>query len=146
MKKMFTLRGVSKTGKTTKVKLIAEWISNNYLNKEFDLKKGDICTVFEVDNLYIAFVSAGDDINQVKKINNLLKEYENIDIVINACRTRGAGRKYLEGNFNKEKGWLVKNIFVKKLGKEMIEEQEIRDSKILEELKTWLTGVKKLEK
>ncbi|WP_417430296.1 hypothetical protein [Halpernia sp.] len=154
MKKLFTLRGVSNTGKSTKVKLIAEWININYsaINHGIDFSKHDIIGVLQINKLKIGFVSAGDDLNQVKQIEKLLSLHKNdennpgsdIDIIINTCRTKGAGRKYLENNFNHSKGWVSKNIFVERINPASTVLQAARDNRILDELKTWLTGVEKL--
>lgn len=147
MKKMFTLRGVSNTGKTTKVKQIAQWVIDNYPVRNphnIHITQGEILGTLQVNKLRIGFISAGDDLAQVKKIEKLLKENDNnIDIVINACRTRGAGRKYLEQNFNRKTGWLTTNIYVEKLNSLVINQIPARDSQIIDELKTWLTGLEK---
>lgn len=154
MKKMFTLRGVSNTGKTTKVKQIAEWIIDNYpvTNPHtIDTTKGEIVGVLEVNKLRIGFNSSGDDLAQVKKVEKLLannksedQNKDDIDIIINTCRTRGAGRKYLENNFNKKKGWVLTNIYIQKFKTSEMAEQSLRDSLIFDELKSWLTGLEKL--
>lgn len=148
MKKMFTLRGVSDTGKTTKVKQIAQWVINNYSvtnPHNIDTTKREIIGVLEVNKLRIGFISAGDDLAQVKKVEQLISENESdIDIIVNACRTRGAGRRYLENNFNKKNGWLSVNIYVKPLNASQAAQQISRDIEIIDELKSWLTGLEKL--
>lgn len=154
MKKMFTLRGVSNTGKTTKIKQIAQWVINNYQVTNLhniDTTKGEILGILEVNKLRIGFVSAGDDLAQVKKVEQLLLDNKNegdikdtVDIIINACRTRGAGRRYLENNFNKKNGWLSVNIYVKPLNASQLAQQISRDIEIIDELKSWLTGLEKL--
>ncbi|MFS4474363.1 hypothetical protein [Chryseobacterium sp. T20] len=147
MKKMFTLRGVSNTGKTTKVKQIAQWVIDNYPitnPHNVDITKDEILGTLQINKLRIGFLSAGDDLAQVKKIEKLLEENDDdIDIVINACRTRGAGRKYLEQNFNRKTGWLTTNIYVEKLNSLLINQIPARDAQIIDELKTWLTGLEK---
>jgi len=146
MKKMFTLRGVSNTGKTTKIKQIAQWVIDNYsVTKphQIDTKQGEILGILEVNKLRLGFVSAGDDLVHVKKVEQLLnnKDGDAVDIIINACRTRGAGRRYLENNFNKRNGWLIVNIYIKQLDALDIAEQSSRDVEVLDELKSWLTGL-----
>lgn len=147
MKKMFTLRGVSNTGKTTKVKQIAQWVIDNYPvtnPHNIDITKDEILGTLQINKLRIGFISAGDDLGQVKRIEKLLEENDDdIDIVINACRTRGAGRKYLEQNFNRKIGWLTTNIYVEKLNSLLINQMPARDTQIIDELKTWLTGLEK---
>lgn len=150
---MFTLRGVANTGKTTKVKQIAQWVIDNYpvsMPHSIDLKKGEILGVLQVNKLRIGFISAGDDLNQVKKVEQLLSgnkredEGEDIDIIINACRTRGAGRRYLESHFNKKTGWLLTNIYIERFTASQLAKQVSRDSHIFDELKSWLTGLEKI--
>lgn len=143
---MFTLRGVSNTGKTTKIKQIAQWVIDNYsVTKphQIDTKQGEILGILEVNKLRLGFVSAGDDLVHVKKVEQLLnnKDGDAVDIIINACRTRGAGRRYLENNFNKRNGWLIVNIYIKQLDALDIAEQSSRDVEVLDELKSWLTGL-----
>jgi|GEM_PF-747212 len=154
MKKMFTLRGVSNTGKTTKVKQIAQWVINNYAVTKphnIDTTKGEILGILEVNKLRIGFISAGDDLAQVKKVEKLLSDNKNeddskdtLDIIINACRTRGAGRRYLESNFNRNTGWVLTNIYVERFTATQITQQASRDTQIFDELKSWLTGLEKL--
>lgn len=145
---MFTLRGVSNTGKTTKVKQIAQWVIDNYPvtnPHNIDTTKGEILGILKVNKLSIGFISAGDDLKQVKKVEELLnKEDIEIDIIINACRTRGAGRRYLEHHFNRKTGWLTTNIYIEKFNASNINQQSIRDKQIIDELKSWLTGLEKL--
>lgn len=155
MKRIFTLRGVSNTGKSTKVKILADWISVNYsvVNHGIDFSKHDIFGVLQIKKLKIGFIGAGDDLNQIKQIEKLLAQHTingdnekncDVDIIVNTCRTKGAGRRYLQNNFNYHKGWLVKNIFVEKIHPSSASLEAMRDSRILDELKTWITGLEKL--
>lgn len=155
MKKIFTLRGVSNTGKSTKVKVLAEWISVNYsvINHGIDFSKHDILGVLQINKLKIGFIGAGDDLNQIRQIEKLFEQHTindnnekicDIDVIINTCRTKGAGSKYLQNNFNYNNGWLVKNIFVEKITPSSTSIQATRDSRILNELKAWITGLEKL--
>lgn len=154
MKKMFTLRGVANSGKTTKIKQIAQWVIDNYpvsIPHNIDVSKGDILGILQVNKLRIGFVSAGDDLEQVKRLEQLLSHgngednsENSIDIIVNACRTRGAGRKYLQTNFNRKTGWLTTNIYVEKFAKTQITQQIVRDAALIDELKSWLTGLEKL--
>lgn len=148
MKKMFTLRGVSGCGKSTKVKIIADWIINQYphyvnVNNEIDLKKTDICGVLQINNLKIGFNSAGDNLTCVLGSDNLMNKYPDIDILINTCRTKGSTRKYLEKNYNFSNGWLVKYIYVQKFNPTNPINEQARDQLIIDELKTWLMGLEK---
>ncbi|WP_433811438.1 hypothetical protein [Flavobacterium johnsoniae] len=147
MKKMFTLRGVSNCGKSSKVKDIANWILANYphaINHGIDFTKGDISGVLEVNKVKIGFVAAGDDLSCVLGNDYILDVHNDIDIIINSCRTKGNPRKHLEVNYNFSTGWLVKNIFVTKYEPSNPSIESIRDLKIMEELKSWLTGLEKL--
>lgn len=146
MKKMFTLRGVGSCGKTTKIKEIAKWILSSYPHAEnhgLNFNKKDVNGFIEVNKLKIGFVSAGDNLKEVSNNDILINKFPDIDIIINACRTRGKGRKYLEKNYNSDNGWLVKNIFVKKITPFNQSELDERDAAIIEELRGWLTGLEK---
>jgi len=147
MKKMFTLRGVSECGKSTKVKAIAQWIINNYphaINHGIDLTKRDISGVLEINKLKIGLISAGDDLPCVLGNERVLNNYPGMDILVNTCRTKGITRRYLEKNYNFSSGWLVKNIFVQKFNPANSLKESSRDNLILDELKCWLTGLEKL--
>lgn len=154
MKKIFTLIGVDNTGKTTKVKQLAEWVRNNYsaVNQGINFSDHEIFGVLQVNKLKIGFISAGDNLGEVMKIEELFNEHKDnnnenendIDIIVNSCRTKGAGRKYLQSNFNRSTGWLPINIYVEKINPASPALQIVRDNEILVELKTWLTGLEKL--
>jgi len=144
---MFTLRGVSHCGKSSKVKDIANWILANYphtVNHGIDFTKGDILGVLQINKLKIGFVSAGDDLSCVLGNDSLLEIDGNIDIIVNTCRTRGKARKHLADNYNFSTGWLIKNIFVTKYSPSSPSLESIRDIQITNELKSWLTGLEKL--
>lgn len=144
---MFTLRGVSNCGKSSKVRNIADWIIGYYphaMNHGIDFTKGDIFGVLQIHNLMIGFVAADDDLPCVLKNDSLLDVYPDIDIIINTCRTRGKSRKHLAFNYNFSKGWLVKNILVTKYDPSNPLLESSRDLKIMDELKSWLTGLEKL--
>ena len=147
MKKMFTLRGVSHCGKSSKVKDIANWILANYphaINHGIDFTKGDILGILQINKLKIGFVSAGDDLDCVLGNDSILEIDGTIDIIVNTCRTKGVSRKHLADNYNFSTGWLIKNIFVTKYDPPNPSLESIRDLKIMEELKSWLTGLEKL--
>lgn len=96
MKKIFILKGNDNTGKTLKIKEIANWIINDYLvsntvGLDMSIPKKDVHGVLTINKLKIGFNSAGDNVDEVKGIDKLLLEFENdIDIIICACRTKGA--------------------------------------------------------
>lgn len=147
MKKMFTLRGVSGCGKSTKIKQIADWIMTNYpyhLNRGINLSQGDITGLLEVGRLKIGFVSAGDLLGCVEASDHLFSLYPDIDIIINASRTKGATNTYVRNNYNYSTGWLQKSIYVKKFNPSNPTLESTRDRLILDELKTWLTGLEKI--
>jgi hypothetical protein len=147
MRKMFTLRGVSNCGKSSKVRDIANWILANYphaVNHGIDFTQGDILGVLQINKLKIGFVAAGDDLACVLNNDEILEVHKDVDIIVNTCRTKGKPRKHLEINYNFSTGWLVKNIFVTKYEPSSPSIERIRDSKILDELKSWLTGLEKL--
>ncbi len=146
MRKIFTLRGVGGSGKTTNIKNIAAWIISNYtvINHNIDLSRKDIFGVLEINKLKIGFVSSGDNLSEVLKNDELLKQFPDIDILVNACRTRGTGRRFLHSNYNFATGWLTKNIFVEKYPTKTDPYIATRDLRIHLELQTWLIGLEKL--
>ncbi|MNK34415.1 hypothetical protein D3C87_529210 [compost metagenome] len=147
MKKMFTLRGVSGCGKSTKVKDLASWVLSNYphtINHGVNLTLGDIVGVLQINKLKIGFVSCGDDYNCIIHNDNLVVQHPDLDILVNACRTKGITRQHLEQNYNFPNGWLVKNIYVQRFYPSNPQLETSRDLLIINELKAWLTGLEKL--
>lgn len=150
MKKIFILKGVSNTGKTTKINQIAEWIINTYSVANTigldvtDLEK-NTWGVLIIGKLKIGINSAGDDENEIKKIDKLLKKFDNdIDIIICACRTKGISYQHLYKNYIRPKGWLDTYINVEEHNPTDLASQSARDIIIHNELKAWLTGLEKL--
>lgn len=153
MKKIFILKGKSETGKTTKINQIVEWIISNYgcsntvgLDSTNLLK--DTHGVLTIKKLTIGINSSGDTEWEVKKIDSLevggTELINSPDIIICSCRTKGNGRKHLINNYNYSKGWLRVFINVEEFNKLDLKNQKARDTRILEEIKTWLTGLEKL--
>ena len=150
MRKIFILKGKSETGKTTKINQIAEWIINNYkcpnsigLNTSNYLQ--DTHGILTVNKLTIGINSAGDNLGEVKKIDNLnLHNDVRPDIILCTCRTKGKGRKHIKDNYNRATGWLSVIIGVEEFSKIDLKNQTARDTRVIEELKTWLIGLEKL--
>lgn len=147
MRKIFVLKGVSNTGKTTKINTIADWIINKYgipntigLNQN-NLKE-DTLGIMIINNLTIGFNSSGDTLSEVKKIEKL-KEEDYPDIILCACRTRGKGLKFLKNTFNYSNGWLPVYLKIDEFSKVDIVNQSKRDLQILDDLQTWLIGLEK---
>lgn len=148
MKKIFILKGVSNTGKTSKINMIATWVLENYnVSNQHNIDitdiKIDISGVLTIGNLTIAFNSGGDDEGQILKVDKLVLEF-NVDIVICACRTKGITYQHLYKNYIRPKGWLDTYINVEELNKNDKIGQSNRDSRIIAELKTWLIGLEKM--
>lgn len=154
MKKIFVLKGGDDTGKTTKINYIVDWIITNYSVTHSVIKAinpVDRYGIIQINKLVIGFNTAGDNEAEVKKIDNLKgllnndnNEDADVDIIICACRTRGKGRRYIISNFNYGKGWLRHFINVEKHNPTIPALETLRDLRITEELKTWLTGLEKL--
>ncbi|WBL26761.1 hypothetical protein [Zunongwangia sp. HGR-M22] len=153
MKKIFILKGKSETGKTTKINQIVDWIISNYGCSNtvgFDSTNllKDTHGVLKIKKLSIGINSSGDTEWEVKKIDNLKVESSELinspDIIICSCRTKGKGRKHLIDNYNYSKGWLRVFINVEEFNKLDLKNQKARDTRILKEIKTWLTGLEKL--
>lgn len=146
MKKMFTLRGVSQCGKTSKVRGVAQWLLHTYPNAvlcDIDFIKTEIWGVIEIGRLKIGFNSAGDTEEIVQWADDLLRKYPDIDILINTCRTRGAGYQHIENTYNYANGWIGKYIDVQKFDPPTPSLIAQRDARIYEEIITWLIGVEK---
>ena len=146
MKKMFTLKGVSSCGKSSKIKAIAEWIRDNYNPKVLGINFNDwdILGVLQVGKLKIGFVSAGDNKECVMGADKILQENPDIDIIINCCRTKGETYQYINSKYNYNNGWIGKYIDVEKFDANEVTKQQQRDDKIIEEIKSWLLGIEKL--
>jgi hypothetical protein len=145
MKKMFTLRGASSCGKSSKIKAIAEWIRDNYNPKVLgiDFNVWDILGVLQVGKLKIGFVGAGDNEECVKGADKILQENPDIDIIINCCRRKGKTYQHIKSEYY-DKGWIGKDIYVEKSGANDNKRHKQRDDKIIEEIKSWLLGIEKL--
>ncbi|MFK8274965.1 hypothetical protein ACI76Y_04695 [Capnocytophaga cynodegmi] len=146
IRRMFTLKGASCSGKSTKIKEIAKWIQENYsainIDKiDFDSNE-DILGILQVNNLKIGFVSAGDNLDCVKGADTLLQKDEDIDIILNCCRSRGETYQYINSNYSYQKGWIGKYIYVNRFNE--IQKQRERDKRVIEELKCWLMGLEKI--
>ena len=146
MKKMFTLRGASSCGKSSKIKVIAKWIINNYtpIISKIDFNDSDILGVLQVGKLKIGFVSAGDNKECVMGADKILQENPDIDIIINCCRTKGETYQYINSRYSYNNGWIGKYIDIERYeANEKIKQQQ-RDNRIIEEIKSWLLGIEKL--
>lgn len=146
MKKMFTLRGASSCGKSSKIKAIAEWIRDNYspIVLGINFNDLDILGVLQVGKLKIGFVGAGDNEECVKGADEILQQYPDIDIIINCCRTKGETYQYINSTYSYNNGWIGKDIYVEKFDANDNKRQKQRDDKIIEEIKSWLLGIEKL--
>ncbi|GGH72044.1 hypothetical protein [Phaeocystidibacter marisrubri] len=152
MKKIFILKGISNTGKTTKINQTVDWIITNYgcpntVGYDPNNLEKDTFGVLTINNLTIGINSSGDDEYQVKKVDNLKTttgELESPDIIICSCRTRGKGRRHLTSQYGRSNGWLHVFINVEEIDKSDPTRRQNRDARILDELQTWLTGLEKL--
>lgn len=147
---MFTLKGKSNAGKTTLIKKIAQWIIDNYPvvnntlpsplpgKKSNGVDEEDIIGKLQIGNLVIGFNSAGDNLDECEKIEKLISENEEegnvgLNIIINACRTKGSTREYID-TFVKNNKIIHKYIDIDTNNRVRIED----------ELKSWLIGLEKL--
>lgn len=147
MKKIFILKGVSDTGKTTKINTIAQWIIENYgaentIGLNIDNLEINTWGILKVGNLIIGINAAGDNEHEILKVDDLVKQFD-IDIIICACRTKGITYQHLYKNYIRRNGWLDTYIDVNHLDKNDISGIQNRDTRILEELRTWLVGLEK---
>lgn len=150
MKKIFILKGNDNTGKTQKIKQIANWIITDYsvantIGLDMTNSKKDVYGVLTINKLKIGFNSAGDNLDEVIKIDDLVKQFDNdIDIIICACRTKGGSYQHLYKNDIRPKGWLDMYLNVEEYSKTDVVNQSARDVRIITELKAWLIGLEKL--
>jgi hypothetical protein len=148
MKKIFILKGNDNTGKTQKIKEIADWIITDYsvtntIGLDMTIPKKDVHGVLTINKLKIGFNSAGDNLKEVKAIDKLLLDND-IDIIICACRTKGASYQHLYKNYIRPTGWLDMYLNVEEYSKTDIVNQSARDLRVISELKAWLIGLEKL--
>lgn len=145
MKKIIVLKGVSNTGKTTKINIIADWIIRKYNIPNtigldvLDFEKNTF-GLLTINNLIIGVNSAGDDqmcIEQIDKLSPLC------DILICCCRTKGITYQHIYKNYNRNTGWLDTIIPVDEISPANPVNQAIRDARIVDELQTWLIGLEK---
>ena len=114
---MFTLKGVDECGKSEKIKDLANWIITNYphhINHGVNTANGDIFGVLEINKLKIGFVSAGDNLKEVLRNDELLDKFPDIDILINSCRTKGPSRTHFKNNYHYCTNWLTNFIIIQK--------------------------------
>ena len=145
MKRIIILKGVSNTGKTTKINIIADWIIKKYsipntIGLDVTDFGKDTVGLLRVNNLIIGINTAGDDDNCIKQIDTIAPK---CDILICSCRTKGITYQHIYKNYNRSLGWLETKINVDEITPGNITTQSVRDATIIEELKTWLTGLEK---
>ncbi|PKV51890.1 hypothetical protein ATE84_3990 [Aquimarina sp. MAR_2010_214] len=145
MKRIIILKGVSNTGKTTKINQIADWIIRKYSIPNtigldiIDFEK-DTMGLLKVNNLIIGINTAGDDDECIKQIDTIAP---NCDILICSCRTKGVTYQHIYKNYNHNSGWLETKIIVDKIDPPSVVHQSIRDANIIDEIQTWLIGMEK---
>lgn len=146
MKKILILKGVSNTGKTTKINTIAKWIMNTYgapntigLDPNNLLK--NTLGILTVKNFRIGINSAGDSLKCVKKTEAIEQNY---DILICCCRTRGITYQYFYKNYKRSNGWIDIYLNCEQYSSNAVKQQHLRDSTILNELKVHLIGLQKI--
>lgn len=146
MKKLLVLKGVSNTGKTTKINNIARWIIHTYgVPNTIGLDPADLLKntfgILTVKNLRIGINSAGDNLKCVKKIEKIEQD---CDIIICCCRTRGTTYQYLYQNFKRSTGWIELYLNCEEYPANAVPDQKLRDMRIVEDLKCHLIGLEKL--
>ena len=152
MRKIFVLKGSANCNKTTIINTVAQWILDpqysaaNTIGLTPANLGSDTNGILTVGNLKILVNSAGDSESDVKKIDLLLEKSDviDVDIIICACRTRGKGRKHILNNYNYSTGWLQKFINIEKLAAHDLTGQAARNTRKIEELKTWLICLPKI--
>lgn len=149
MKKIIILKGVSDTGKTTKINQIADWIINRYsilntIGLDTTNFQKNTWGVLTIGLLKIGFNSSGDNEHEILKVDTIINNYPDVDIIICACRTKGITYQHLYKNYTRQNGWLDIYINVEEFSKSDVVNQGARDTRILTELRTWLIGLQKI--
>ncbi len=146
MKQILIIKGVSNTGKTTKINQIANWIINEYGIPNtigldpLDMEKNTI-GILTIKNLKIGINSAGDDLASVKKIERIQNE---CDIIIGCCRTKGETFQFYYKNYTRSKGWMDIYFNSQKFPKVDLNNQSFRDDLTIEGIRCCLIGLEKL--
>ena len=150
MKRIILLKGVSNTGKTTKINTIADWIIRKYNIPntiglditDFGKDTTGLLTIgkLTIGKLTIGINTAGDNAECIKQIDALAPL---CDILLCSCRTKGITYQHIYKNYYRSKGWLRTKIKVEKITPPNAVSQAIRDADIVEELKIRLTGLAK---
>lgn len=145
MKQILIIKGVSNTGKTTKINEIANWIINTYGASNtigldpLDMGK-NIFGILTVKNLKIGINSAGDDLASVQKIERIQNE---CDIIIGCCRTKGETFQFYYKNYTRGKGWMDIYFNSDEFPAADLINQKLRDDLIIDGLKCCLIGLEK---
>lgn len=145
MKRIIILKGVSNTGKTTKINQIADWIIRKYdipntIGLDVTDFGKDTIGLLKVNKLVIGINTAGDDDVCIKQIDMIAPK---CNILICSCRTKGVTYQHIYKNYNRISGWLETIIFVDKINPTSAAKQSIRDAGVIDELQTWLIGLEK---
>ncbi|MBW3519868.1 hypothetical protein [Flavobacterium sp. NKUCC04_CG] len=148
MRKMLTFKGVAKSGKSTKVKNVANWVIEKYSPLDNDIidlnfSRVDILGIIKTADFVIGFISAGDTAGQVKQVDKLIDSYPEINVIINSCRTRGEGHNHIKLEYSDKDDWQVDFIEVQHFAEGEIEKQLNRDKEILEYVKMQLINIVK---
>lgn len=144
-RKIFYFKGSGNTGKTTKINTVAEWIINTYriantIGLDTTNLEKDTYGILTIGKLKIGINSAGDNKPEVSKIDNFAQE---VDIIICSCRTKNGSFQHIRSNYNYAHGWLGVKLKVDNLASTDIAGQATRDTRLIEDLKTWLIGLEK---
>lgn len=147
MKRIIVLKGKENTGKSSKIVELYKWMIDNFdCNYEGRIKEknGDIFGTIDIGTLTIGFNSAGDNEEEVKRIDDLLKlplPNKEPHIIICACRTKGKPYWYLRDNYSNSSEYLTHFIRLRAYPSAETESIKKRDDRILNELKTLLIGI-----
>lgn len=146
MKQILIIKGVSNTGKTTKINQVANWIINTYgiantIGLDPSNFKKNSFEILTIKNLKIGINSAGDDLASVKKIESL---QDDCDILISCCRSKGATYQFFYKNYIRRNGWIDIYFDSPRFPEHEKIKQVHRDDKLNNEIRCCLTGLDKL--
>lgn len=100
--------------------------------------------ILTIGKLKIGINSAGDNETEILKVDKLVNQFPDVDIILCTCRTKGITYQHLYKNYNRNKDWLDTYLYVEQYVKSNTVSQNIRDTRIIDELQTWLIGLEKI--
>lgn len=144
MKKIFIVKGISDTGKSTIINQVIDWVLANYTNTNTITVEGnsvDRYGYIQVGQFRIGFISEGDTYEHVKLRLEELHLFD-CDVIVCACRTRLSSFSAVWEFINLHN--TVRLSYLHRFIDVFFPANTPQTALVVEELKTWLTGLEKL--